>query len=332
MSMPLSGSNGFSLSPTLGATYIGTIFAAILFGVTNVQTYMYYKRNSSDSLLLRNLVFFLWILDGLHQAFITHAFYTYAVTDFSDPLALLAPEWSVMAHVFVASTSDAIVRGLFCQRVYKLSGRNWLITVVIAIATLVVLGSSWAFAIKGLSLPDYFDLSGITWFVYTSLISSVVADLLIASSLCILLSRRRSSFTRSNSVIRLLMIYAINTGALTTICAAICLIIYATMPATSKFAFIAIYFVLPKLLLNSLLGTLNARQGLRERTHTSGGLVSIPLSHPTSSGTRSSLRLGSKLEEHTNPGTIEIQIQTATDLKADSMGHLHEQDRMWHAV
>lgn len=34
------------------------------------------------------------------------------------------------------------------------------------------------------------------WFIYTSLILSVVADLLIAGSLCVLLSQRRSGFAR----------------------------------------------------------------------------------------------------------------------------------------
>ncbi|KZT02545.1 uncharacterized protein LAESUDRAFT_402461 [Laetiporus sulphureus 93-53] len=318
--MSPSGSN-FALAPTLGATYIGTIFGAILFGVTNVQTYMYYKRSKNDPLLMKILVFCLWILDCLHQAFITHAFYTYAVIDFSNVLALLAPEWSVMAHVFVASTSDTLVRGLFCHRVYLLSDRNWVITTAIAISTMVVFGSSWAFAIKGLSLSDYFDLTSITWFIYTSLISAVVADVLIASSLCILLSRRRSAFARTNSVVRVLMIYSINTGALTSLCSIICLIIYATEPNATKFTFIAIYFVLPKLFLNSLLASLNARQGLRER--------------PPGHSVVSSSSYNHKTEQQHSGGerSIQIHIRSTSDIKTvDTITDVSGEHESWNAL
>ncbi|CCM04218.1 uncharacterized protein FIBRA_06385 [Fibroporia radiculosa] len=310
--MATLSSGSFSLAPTLGACYIGTVFAAILYGVTNVQTYMYYKRYKRDPTILKFLVFILWVLDGLHQAFITHAFYNYAIIDFADPLAAMVPEWSVMAHVFVGSTSDTIVRGLFCQRVFLLSGRNYLITVAIAIGTLVVFGSSYAFGIKGFSLSDYFDLTSITWFIYTSLISGIVTDLLIATSLCVLLSQRRTAFNRTNSVIRLLMIYSINTGALTTICSIICLVIYATKPISTKFVFIAVYFVLPKLYLNSLLATLNARQSLRDRkAYTSSG-GSFPLNaRPTGTGSNNGFSM--KPDER----IVEVQIQTTTDTLAD---------------
>lgn len=58
------------------------------------------------------------------------------------------------------------------------------------------------------------------------------------------------------------MLYGINTGALTSLCEVACLIAYVTMP--NNLIFIAIFFVLPKLLLNALLATLNARVSLQE--------------------------------------------------------------------
>lgn len=328
------GSGLSFITPTLGVTYLGTIASAILYGVTNVQTYLYYKRNKDDPRVLKMIVSILWVLDSLHQAFITHAFYTYSVTDFDNPVALIAPEWSVMAHVFVASTSDTIVRGLFCQRVYLLSGRNWLITTLIAVTSLGVFASSWAFAIKGLSLTDYFDLTKITWFIYTSLILSVVSDLLIAGSLCVLLSQRRSGFARTNSAIRMLMVYSINTGALTSICAIVCLTIYAAMPNETKFTFIAIYFVLPKLLLNSLLATLNARHSLRERTHT-GPNLSFPMTRPSgSTGTGTGSKFSNKTGDRrsSNGQAIQVEIQTVTDSKLGTAIQTAEETESWHAV
>ncbi|KAI0926376.1 hypothetical protein AcV5_008858 [Taiwanofungus camphoratus] len=71
------------------------------YGITSVQTYLYYTRYKDDSVTLRLLIFLLWLLDGLHQAFITHASYTYAVTDLGSPTDLLMPEWSVMASALI---------------------------------------------------------------------------------------------------------------------------------------------------------------------------------------------------------------------------------------
>lgn len=185
-----------------------------------------------------------------------------------------------------------------------------------------------------MSLTDYFDLTKITWFIYTSLILSVVADLLIAGSLCVLLSQRRSGFARTNSAIRMLMVYSINTGALTSICAIVCLTIYAAMPNETKFTFIAIYFVLPKLLLNSLLATLNARHSLRERTHT-GPNVSFPMTRPSgSTGTGTGSKFSNKTGDRrsSNGQAIQVEIQTVTNSKLGTAIQTAEETESWHAV
>ncbi|KAI0360705.1 hypothetical protein OH77DRAFT_1493124 [Trametes cingulata] len=196
-----------SLDDTLGAVFLGNIAAACFYGITVVQTWMYYGRGGGDRLYLQCLVFLLC----LHLALVTHTVYTYAVKDFANFLALEVP------------ICDLIVRGIFCERVWKRT--NWIL-----IATIDIL--------------------------YISLGAGVVADILIAAAMCVLLVQRRTGFS--------------------SLCALLCLISYATMP--SNFVFIAFYFVLPKLFLNSLLATLNARRPLREA---SASMVSIPLSVTT---------------------------------------------------
>ncbi|KAI0325122.1 hypothetical protein GY45DRAFT_284944 [Cubamyces sp. BRFM 1775] len=86
--------------------------------------------------------------------------------------------------------------------------------------------------------------------------------------MCALLAKsRRGVFDKTDQTIRTLVLYSINTGALTT-------------PASHTFIYAAIYFLLPKLYLNSALAHLNARKTLREQL--SGGVVTIPL--PNTSG------------------------------------------------
>ncbi|KAI0777660.1 hypothetical protein BD413DRAFT_609978 [Trametes elegans] len=303
-----------SLDSTLGAAFLGDIAASCFYGVTVVQTYLYYTRSGSDRLYLKFLVFVLWALDSLHLALVTHTVYTYVVKDFGNFLAIEVPTWSVLAQIVVTGVSDLIVRAIYCERVWKLSKRNWFLVGVIGVTSLVVFGGSIAFAVRGFSIPDYPALSEISDILYVSLGAGVLADVLIAASMCALLAQRRTGFAGTDSMVRVLILYSINTGALTSICALLCLVTYATMP--DNFVFIAFYFVLPKLFLNSLLATLNARKPLREAG--SNTMMSIPLS-----GTSTSRMSHSRRSRHSHglnrddQTGLQIQVHTSTELKTD---------------
>ncbi|TBU23959.1 hypothetical protein BD311DRAFT_810372 [Dichomitus squalens] len=307
-----------SLNNTLGAAFLGTIATSCFYGITVVQTYIYYKRNGTDPAYLQALVFFLWVMDSLHLALVVHAVYFYAVTNFTNVIMLDIPIWSIL--ILVTGVSDGAVRGVFCHRVWRLSNRNYVLVVAIIISSLIVFSGSIAFAVKGFSIPTFTALSEISDILYISLGSGVVADVLIAGSMCYLLAKRRTGFTRTDSIVRVLMMYSINTGALTSMAALLTLLCYASMP--NNFIFIAFYFVLPKLFLNSLLATLNARQPLRESN--SGGMVSFPLSATTNS--RLSFSAGrpqftQSLTSRDDQRNLQIQIQTTTDTKTDPDPH-----------
>ncbi|PIL27485.1 hypothetical protein GSI_10635 [Ganoderma sinense ZZ0214-1] len=102
----------------------------------------------------------------------------------------------------------------------------------IVISSLTVFSGSIVFAVKGFMIPSFTQLYKISDILYWSLGSGVVADVLIAGSMCVLLAKRRTGFT------------SINTGALTSLCALLTLLTYASMP--DNFVFMAFYFVLPK--------------------------------------------------------------------------------------
>jgi hypothetical protein len=140
------------LDGTLGAIYVGNIVAAVyvqssicfscltvpssLYGMTNVQTFIYFKSCERDRWPLRltvspscrsalnyqfdrskkgccimvlirtwrleSCLTHSWrrVLDSLHLAFVSHALYFYSVTSFDDILALLTPTWFVLIFTF----------------------------------------------------------------------------------------------------------------------------------------------------------------------------------------------------------------------------------------
>jgi hypothetical protein len=90
---------------------------------------------------------------------------------------------------------------------------------------------------------------------------AAAGDVLIAVFLCTLLQQSRTGFRRSDTMINKLILFSINTGLLTSICAVMSLISISVWPNT--FIYIAFYFCLGRLYCNSLLATLNARKSLR---------------------------------------------------------------------
>ncbi|KAJ3888764.1 hypothetical protein GG344DRAFT_67690 [Lentinula edodes] len=90
----------------------------------------------------------------------------------------------------------------------------------------------------------------------------VVGDLLIASILTYLLQRCKTGFKRTNTMINKLMILAINTGVITSLCAISSLISFLAAP--NAFIYISFFFSMGRLYTNSLLTSLNCRRRIRE--------------------------------------------------------------------
>jgi len=61
-------------------------------------------------------------------------------------------------------------------------------------------------------------LHSIAWLLYTSLSLSIATDLLTTSLLCYYLYTSRTGIRRTDSVLRILMMYSIDGGIITTLC------------------------------------------------------------------------------------------------------------------
>jgi len=118
-------------------------------------------------------------------------------------------------------------------------------------------------------LKEFSRYSELTWVTSVGLGGAAAADILIAVSLVYFLGRNRTGFEATDSLITTLMIYAINTGLLTSICASLAVICFAIMP--TNFVWLSFFWCLGKLYVNSFLASLNSRMQLRERIAPSDG-------------------------------------------------------------
>ncbi|KAI0713215.1 hypothetical protein C8Q76DRAFT_730655 [Earliella scabrosa] len=251
---------------------MGTVMAGILYGVSCSQVYYYYSRYPKDPAGLKLLVFAVWLSDSVHQALIIQSLYSYVVTNFANPGALMFLNTAIIAEVIFNGITQLLVQSFFAHRIWKLSeGKIYLVVPVLAMV-LAEFVASIIYAVKGFSIPTFVELQQIKVLSVCMNVFAAVGDVLIAGILCTILHNSRTSFSRSNTLINKLMVFAVNTGLLTSVCACISLITFWALPNT--FVYITFYFLIGRLYANSLMATLNARKSMQT---TSTGELSVSL-------------------------------------------------------
>jgi len=263
----------------------------------------------------------LWILDTLHQVLLVIGLYTYVVGDYGIIVALTTPAWFLLAALVVSTTTAMIVRTLYGHRVWKL-GRNLYITTAIIVLSSIEFAATIVWAILASNLDDFQAFTQISAVFYLAFCAAILADALIASSQVVMLWRLRTGFKRTDSIVRTLMLYSINTGLLTSVMVIVCLITFATMP--DDLIYVAIYHIVSGLLLNALLATYNARPELRSIGN--GGGEPLTISFADNQGQSSMPTCQPIRPCNSNQArqarTIEISVVTATNAKFDAMGGL----------
>ncbi|KAL4250710.1 hypothetical protein ABKN59_005496 [Abortiporus biennis] len=293
------------LDNTLGAMFIGLIVSSILYGITCVQTYVYYVDNKTkDRVVLRSMVAVLWILNTLDMVFITHCVYYFAVTNYANPTSFNTAPWSVGGFNVIANLNDVIIRGILIDRIYKISLNNKFVLVALWVGNLTVSAFGLSLSIQIDKNPDLQALGHLAWLIYCCFTTMAAVDTIIAIVLCAILWSRKTGFSHTDSQIQTLMRYSIHTGALTSFVAIVIVITYAAMP--HNFIFIGIYLSLPKFYLNALLATLNARDSLKGDRQQVTGAYSFHVSRMAASNNHP--------EPHVNTGCSGITSESRPDV------------------
>ncbi|KAG1724547.1 hypothetical protein EDB19DRAFT_1644545 [Suillus lakei] len=235
------------LGNTYGALFIGVIIAAILFGLTNVQAFIYFQThrdtgrtfyklifNSSSASRLHRTMNFYRILDALHLVFIVHCIYYYLVTHFANIGALTKIVWSFKVSFSVQhliTLQYSLIMKHFLQVFPYVRAHNYSCWLVIFINVDLMTALLWALY----QCHVFSDLIGIEWSTYMALAAISCGDVLNASSLCYLLATSRTGFSSTDSSISKLIGFIVNTGCLTSVCSMTAIITCAVMPKNYVF-------------------------------------------------------------------------------------------------
>ncbi|OBZ74939.1 hypothetical protein A0H81_05649 [Grifola frondosa] len=258
MSSPSQADVVALVKPTLGAILLGMAFSSAFFGITLLQTYQYYDRYWNDGLGLKLFVVIIGILDTAQLVAVVQSNWWYLIENYGNVSALTSVEWSLGVEIAMTCSVGLLVQMFFAKRVWALSEKNTVITTLIILTTLTQFSLGIYYTTLGQS-TDFSSIAKITWASTASLACSIAGDVIITASMCFYLHRSRSGMRRTDKLINVLIVYTVNTGLLTTICA-ICTIILVSILPFATFTGELIYC---KCYVNSTLASLNARSRLR---------------------------------------------------------------------
>ncbi|KIK02541.1 hypothetical protein K443DRAFT_96699 [Laccaria amethystina LaAM-08-1] len=254
----ISASPHFVLDNTFGAAFVGLVVAATLHGVSCVQAW-YYFTHQDDQWPIRLLVGAVMAFDTIHQILITHTVYIYTISNWGNSKILGRLVWSMLVEVLFNGFTAFLVQSFLAMRVWRLSNRNPWLTLLVCLLIAGEFGAPfvhitfWVFAHAACN-------SGCSLSIIVNALAAA-GDVLIAGTLCIILHRSRTGFHRSDTMINKLILFSVNTGVLTSLCAIASLI--SIVVAGHTFLYIAFFFCIGRLYSNSLLATLNARKMIR---------------------------------------------------------------------
>jgi len=295
---------------------LGTSFAMLLYGVLSMQTYLYFQRYRNDSTIIRAVVGSIWIMETLYAALSCHFVQHYFVTHFADPFALEKIEWSLALVAVLGMIIGLTANMFFIWRIWLLSKRRW---IPICAAMLAVTRAVLGIYVSCLGFP-YNTWASFLPHAYGCLLAGLAIEVVVNSIITVAVSYEllhgRSGMQQTDAVVTRLLIYTVNTGAMTSFVAIAEIITFVALPHTV--VFLAFVFVQSKLYANCLLATLNARKAMRARTSLGFGSALHKESAVTSVKFRGAARTRTIIDNEEIPAHNGIGVYTETVVKSDA--------------
>jgi len=204
------------------------------------------------------------------MAFVIHANYRIWDTNFGHYKAELFVPWSLPAIALSGFVLEASVEHFYAYRIYRLSRRSPYLPTAISAVSLASFGIGTFYCAK---IVEYIHVPGSHFlgFCIATVSCKALCDLLITVGMVYTLLSNRAEVRRTNSVVNLLTIYAIDCGTLNLVFA----ISSLTLLATSRNAFLyaPFFFIMIRLYFCAFVSILNSRDNLRETLNGPEGVV-----------------------------------------------------------
>ncbi|CAL1703506.1 unnamed protein product [Somion occarium] len=212
--------------------------AVLLYGMMVAQAYVYMLHSKSDRAALKAVVVAVCFLETLHTAFLLHQLYFYTVLNFLNLAEASNIVWSTGPSVLLETFICALVQGFYVYRIWILSDGSVISTIAPAVLLVGRVAFGFASSIIIMTSTTFADIRGHTgpmFAVTCGLALSLVTDLVIALLLIFYLFRSEAAWISAESVVRGLIAYTVNTGALTTIASLLVLVTFLSLKQSLLF-------------------------------------------------------------------------------------------------
>ncbi|KAF8347235.1 hypothetical protein F5887DRAFT_957385 [Amanita rubescens] len=257
-----------NLGLIMGALCLGTTGAAMLYGATNVQIYLYIKNYREDQTMIKCSVAFLWLMDTLHMAFIVVEVWHYLINSFGNFEALRPVNWSHRVQQLLNVIIILAVQNLYAWRVWRLTSQKTQIwRWIVGGAAICGYTAGIILVVKSFQLRSFKETNKVRWEIILAISMITFSDVVFAAGLCHLISLSIGPTLglhyRTKAMGCIIMRYVLISGTLTSLCSLSALVCFCVIP--NGFVALAIMFVTTKLYINSYLALLNARKSIRNR-------------------------------------------------------------------
>ncbi|KAI0370582.1 hypothetical protein BV20DRAFT_1052331 [Pilatotrama ljubarskyi] len=266
---------------------MGTVVACvyvslILFGVLVHQVYEYLRTYKTDRPFLKGLVLASLAIATSLGVIHMHIVYHYLVTNYFNPLALLDASWSLQAMSLFTGIQISLSQTFFVRRTWIMGRKYKPLVAVAALCSVTQLAISIACTVdiaRGGTVENALEKAAsvfspsslrveaeslrLQWFASAINALAVAADVLLTGILIISLHQQRTGITTTDSLITVLMLYAINTGLLQGLVNSVVLVFALIAP--HDLVYMGLGMVASRLYPITLLAALNARKGLNHQ-------------------------------------------------------------------
>ncbi|KAF7300948.1 hypothetical protein MIND_00657800 [Mycena indigotica] len=247
-----------------GPMLIGVFVNMILYGVLLTQILTYYTVYKADALWMRVFVGFLFFVETANTALDMYMMYQPLILEYGQK-PVFFPD-AFMTEPLIIVLVSMPIQLFFAWRIYQLTKSVWVPILIVLLGLASFAGGVWTTVmirvLRKFAKKPLLHAPALLWFL-----TSCVADVLITISLVLTLSKKKTGFSATDSVVDKIIRATIQTGLITAVFSIMDVICFMVFPHY------AINFVwdlaLSKLYTNCLLSTLNARHKLNSASHAS---------------------------------------------------------------
>ncbi|KZT08674.1 uncharacterized protein LAESUDRAFT_48896 [Laetiporus sulphureus 93-53] len=262
----MTGAN-MHLNNSLGSLFIGVLFAILLYGIECAQILYYARAYPDDSLSIKALVTFLWTVETARTILDLIVVWHYLIQNHATVKALELLPTAFSAEFFLNSLTVLIAQSFFIHAIWRLLGiRNrwyrWPLAVTVSSLALLSFAGGcvtvWKVYQRHYIMAEVLRDAEFPASIAT--VTAVVTDICITVSLCLTLRAQRTGFVRSDTLISMILLFAIQRGICTSLVQALHFLTYVCTFRQQLLVWMVFHFPASKVYVNSLLAVLNVRR------------------------------------------------------------------------